>query len=74
MSSQHRDPALTIRPPADVVARAREVLAEHGWELKEWATAALTDLGERPAEVLAELTPHRPPAAPRGRPPRTPAE
>ncbi len=68
MSNEHRDPALTVRPPAEVLAAARVVLDERQLEIRGFVSACLSALAEDPAGFLARLEGRWPPVKPRGRP------
>lgn len=70
MSSQHRDPALTIRPPAELKAAAQTALA--GREMRGFVVACLSALVSDPQGFLAQLEGHWPEKKPRGRPRQTP--
>ncbi len=71
MGSQHADPPLTVRPPADVKQRAQDVLRERDLEMRGFIVACLATLADRPDSFLAELAEHWPPQKPRGRPRHT---
>jgi hypothetical protein len=73
MSSQHADPQLNVRPPAEVTERAKKNLEDRGLEIRSFVVACLNALNAEPEEFLRLLDQHWPPAKPRGRPPR-PAE
>ncbi|MFI8932550.1 hypothetical protein ACIG3E_33420 [Streptomyces sp. NPDC053474] len=70
MSSQHREPAMTVRPPAHLKAAAQAALG--GREMTAFVVACLTALVANPADFLAQLDQHWPKEKPRGRPRRTP--
>jgi hypothetical protein len=72
MSSQHRDPALTVRPPADLKAAAQEAL--RGREMQAFVVACLTALTADPDGFLARLEDHWPARKPLGRPRRSAAD
>ncbi|WP_211265823.1 hypothetical protein [Actinacidiphila oryziradicis] len=72
MSSQHRDPPLTVRPPADVKTQAQAVLNARNLEVQAFVVACLSALAATPDQFLAGLKPHWPEQKPRGRPRRTP--
>jgi hypothetical protein len=71
MSSQHRDPALTIRPPADLRQAAARELNERNLEVQAFVVACFTALVADPEQFLEELTAHWPDKKPRGRPRKT---
>ncbi|MFG1913081.1 hypothetical protein [Kribbella sp. NPDC048928] len=73
MGSQHADPALTVRAPADVKGRATEVLQARGLEMRGFVVACLTALAADPDALLNQIEPHWPAEKPRGRPRREPA-
>lgn len=68
MASQHRNPALTIRPPLDLKTQATKALGDHAREMQAFVVACLTALVVDPDGFLARLEDHWPPEAPRGRP------
>jgi hypothetical protein len=70
VSSDHADPALTVRPPAEVKARAQAELAARGRGLRGFVTACLAALVAEPDRLLALLDAHWPAEKPRGRPRR----
>jgi hypothetical protein len=70
VSSQHADPALTVRPPAAVMNQAKEVLDGRGREIRGFVVACLSALNADPDRFLAQLAEHWPPTKPRGRPRR----
>lgn len=72
MPDRHRDPPLTVRPPADILTRAQHQLAERSLEMRGFITACLTAVGTDPDKFLKHLAEHWPPAKPRGRPPAKP--
>jgi hypothetical protein len=71
MGSQHADPALTVRPPAEVKDRADAVLKERGLEMRGFVVACLAALADDPDALLAHLGKHWPAEKPRGRPRRS---
>jgi hypothetical protein len=73
-SSRHADPALTVRPPAQVKADAQTVLRERGLEMRAFVTACLAALAADPDQTLKQLTPHWPEDKPKGRPRRPRAD
>ncbi len=72
MGSQHADPALTVRPSAEVKSRADTVLKERGLEMRGFVVACLAALAAEPEPLLATLKQHWPAEKPRGRPRRSP--
>jgi hypothetical protein len=70
MSSQHRDPGLTVRPPADLKAAAQDALRARGRETRGFVVACLAALVADPDAFLDQLTEHWPADKPRGRPRR----
>ncbi|MFE7958652.1 hypothetical protein [Streptomyces sp. NPDC057413] len=68
MSSQHRDPALTVRPPADLRQAATRELNERNLEVQAFVVACFKALVAEPEQFLEELTAHWPEKKPRGRP------
>jgi hypothetical protein len=68
VSSQHADPALTVRPGAQVKDAASRVLSERHLEMQAFIVACLIALAVDPDLFLATVRPHWPPAKPRGRP------
>ncbi|MEU6965109.1 hypothetical protein [Streptomyces chrestomyceticus] len=70
MSSQHRDPAMTVRPPAALKAAAETALGDR--EMRAFVVACLAALVADPDRFLAQLDEHWPEEKPRGRPRRTP--
>ena len=73
MSSQHRDPPLTVRPPADLKAEAQAALTARELELQAFVVACLAAVASDPDTFIESLGAHWPEKKPRGRPPRTPA-
>lgn len=67
-SSRHRDPGLTVRPPAAVKAAAQRELAQRGRETKAFVVACLNALISDPDGFLEHLAEHWPADTPRGRP------
>ncbi|MFI6771171.1 hypothetical protein [Streptomyces sp. NPDC050355] len=74
MSSQHRDPPLTVRPPADLKAEAQAALAARDLEVRAFVVACLNALVADPDQFLSELGTHWPERKPRGRPPKATSE
>lgn len=74
MSSQHRDPALTVRPPADALSTAQAVLDARSLEMRGFITACLTAVAADPDDFLGRIAEHWPAQKKRGRPPRDEAE
>jgi hypothetical protein len=68
MASQHADPPLTVRPPADALASAQAVLTEHDLAMRGFISACLNALAADPEGFLHSLDGHWPPEKPRGRP------
>ncbi|MEV7684048.1 hypothetical protein AB0O64_36765 [Streptomyces sp. NPDC088341] len=77
MSSQHRDPALTVRPPASLKEAALAALSDRDLEVQAFVVACFNALVADPDRVLGELAGYWPEKKPRGRPrkaaPATPA-
>ncbi|MFJ3310268.1 hypothetical protein ACIPSA_46210 [Streptomyces sp. NPDC086549] len=71
MSSQHRDPPLTVRPPATLKADAQKELTNRGREMKAFIVACLNALVADPDGFLNLLNEHWPAETPRGRPRKT---
>ena len=71
MSSQHRDPALTVRPPAALRQAAARELEERNLEVQAFVVACFKALVADPEAFLGELTAHWPDKKPRGRPRKT---
>ncbi|MGP3990800.1 hypothetical protein [Streptomyces sp. 3N207] len=71
MSSQHRDPALTVRPPADLKEAAQSALSARDIEIRAFVVACLKALVANPDQFLKVLTGHWPEKKPRGRPRRS---
>jgi hypothetical protein len=70
VSSDHADPAVTVRPPAGLKTRAQAELAARGRGLRGFVTACLAALVADPEGFLAGLAEHWPAEKPRGRPRR----
>jgi hypothetical protein len=70
MGSQHADPALTVRPPAEVKAAAQAVLDERDREMRAFVTACLAGVAAEPDKMLKLLTRYWPAPKARGRPRR----
>jgi hypothetical protein len=70
VGSQHADPALTVRPPAEVKAQAEEILKAQGVQMRAFVVACLKALAADPEAFLAGLAGHWPAPKGRGRPPR----
>ncbi|MFF4787889.1 hypothetical protein ACFY3E_42060 [Streptomyces griseorubiginosus] len=68
MSSQHRDPALTIRPPADLRQAVTGQLNERNLEVQAFVVACFNALMADPDGFLGDLSEHWPDKKPRGRP------
>lgn len=68
MSSQHANPALTVRPDPTIRAAGQAVLTERNLGLQAFIAAALAALAENPDRLLEVLTPHWPEQRKRGRP------
>lgn len=68
MSSQHREPALTVRPPADLRQAATRELNERNLEVQAFVVACFKALVADPERFLEGLTAHWPEKKPRGRP------
>ncbi|ASR40007.1 hypothetical protein BAY61_31955 (plasmid) [Prauserella marina] len=60
MPSEHREPALTVRPPADLKRDAQATLAERGLQMRAFVVACLAALINDPERFLATLRPHWP--------------
>ncbi|MEU8718237.1 hypothetical protein [Streptomyces sp. NPDC048663] len=71
MSSQHREPALTIRPPADLRKAVSGELNERNLEVQAFVVACFNALLADPEGFLGELSEHWPDKKPRGRPRKT---
>ncbi|MEV8419217.1 hypothetical protein AB0P45_37520 [Streptomyces niveus] len=71
MASQHRNPALTVRPPADLKKQATKALGDHDREMQAFVVACLSALVDDPDSFLGRLDGHWPPETPRGRPRKT---
>ncbi|MGW8558128.1 hypothetical protein [Streptomyces tubercidicus] len=69
MSSQHRDPALTVRPPATLKGQAQTLLSERQLEVQAFVVACLSALVADPDRFISDLEAHWPEKKPRGRPP-----
>lgn len=70
MPSEHREPALTVRPPADLKRDTQVELAGRGLQMRAFVVACLTALKADPEWFLAVLKPHWPDPKPHrgGRP------
>lgn len=68
MADRHRDPPLTVRPPADVLAGAQAVMAERSLEMRGFVSACLAAVAHDPDGFLRVLDGHWPPEKRRGRP------
>lgn len=66
MSSQHRDPGMTIRPPAELKAAAQTALGDR--EMRAFVVACLAALVADPDRFLAGLDAYWPEKKVRGRP------
>ncbi|MFC1428596.1 hypothetical protein ACEZCY_36080 [Streptacidiphilus sp. N1-12] len=66
MSSQHRDPSMNVRVPAELKAATQQALG--GRELRGFVLACCTALVADPPAFLAGLEDHWPPPNPVGRP------
>jgi hypothetical protein len=73
VSDNHRLKPLNFRPEPDERTGAKGALDQHGWEMEPFLRACLRMVQADPEQMLAILTPHRPPPRPMGRP-RKPAE
>ncbi|WP_216216881.1 hypothetical protein [Amycolatopsis aidingensis] len=73
MPSEHAEPALTVRAPAELKSAAQDVLNDRGLEMRSFIVACLTGLREDPDGLLDVLARHWPAPKPRrgGRPPRS---
>lgn len=69
MSSRHADPALTVRPPAELTAKAKQLLGSRSRQMRGFITACLAALNANPDAFLAQLAEYWPAEKPRGRPP-----
>lgn len=65
---RHKNPGMTVRPPAEAKTAAQAVLDEHGLQLKAFVTACLLALTDKPEEMLQLLMRYWPPQEPVGRP------
>lgn len=72
MPSQHANPALTVRPPADVKAAAQTELDDRGKEMQAFVTACLAAVANEPDKMLSVVEKYWPAPRPRGRPRRAP--
>lgn len=72
-NSRHRDPPLTVRPPAALKTAAQEELTSRNHETKAFVVACLKALVADPDGFLAHLAEHWPAETPRGRPRKTAA-
>lgn len=70
VTSQHRDPALTVRPDPAVRAAGQAALDTRSRGLQAFITACLACLAADPDRMLALLDPYWPPTKKPGRPPR----
>jgi len=74
MSSQHAEPAITVRAPKDLSDEAKDVLKARGRTMRAFVVACLTRLTTDSGNFLALLDDDWPPEKPRGRPRQTPTE
>lgn len=70
MSSRHKNPSVSFRPPPEIKDDAKAELDARDLELAAFLTASLAALAADPDGLLKILNPHWPPPSPRGRPPR----
>lgn len=69
VTSRHRDKAgVAVRTTPDIRDAANTALDHHGWTLAEYLIACLHAVADQPEQLLATLTPYRPPPKTRGRP------
>lgn len=68
MSSQHKNPGLTVRPDVKTRKAAQQELNDRGLEMKAFVEACLCAVATNPDAFLAQLRAHWPPQAKRGRP------
>jgi hypothetical protein len=68
VSSQHADPAMTVRPPADVREKAVNLLARRQREMQAFIVACLGAFNADPDGFLEVVLPHWPAPKPLGRP------
>ncbi|WJV51751.1 hypothetical protein [Streptomyces flavofungini] len=73
MSDRHRNPPLTVRPPAALKADAQKKLKDRNRETQAFVIACLNALAADPDGFLDRLAEHWPKDTPRGRPRRTAA-
>lgn len=71
MTDRHRDPGLTVRPPAALKTDAQRELTARNRETKAFVVACLNALVADPDGFLEQLAGHWPAETPRGRPPKT---
>lgn len=69
-ADRHTDPALTVRPPADLKTQAQQLLADRDREMRGFVVACLAALKADPDGFLGRLADHWPAPKPRGRPHR----
>lgn len=69
-TSHHTDPQLNVRPPAELLEQAKEVLSSRGHEIRAFVVACMRALNADPDAFLALLGEHWPEPKPRGRPRR----
>ena len=74
MADRHLNPALTVRPPAETLERAQEVLSERSVEMWAFIAACLAELAADPDGRLQRLAEFWPPPRRRGRRPRAEIE
>lgn len=70
MSSRHREPGITVRPPAHIASKAKGQLDARDLEMTAFIGACLNALNAAPDAFLTSLADHWPPAKPLGRPPK----
>ncbi|WP_070017058.1 hypothetical protein [Streptomyces nanshensis] len=73
-TSQHKDPQLNVRPPAELKAQAVAALGERDREVRAFIVACLAALVADPDRFLAQLSGHWPEKKPYGKPRRSPAQ
>lgn len=66
MPSQHANPQLNVRPPAEDLQPAKRILSGRGREISGFVIACLRALRADPDGFLGVLEQHWPSAAPRG--------
>jgi len=70
MTHRKEDQALTVRPPADAVEPAQQVLAERSLEMRGFIAACLYAVAADPDAFIGGIAEFWPPPKKRGRPPK----